>query len=336
MTGKNRLLSAAAVLALALPAVMVASAAAATPSSAPSETRVLATGLEGTSGGTIGPDGALYVPEGTIGVVTRIDTRTGAESTFVSGLPVALIGIGGAIDVAFRGSTAYVLVSNVGPDVGGDQIDGIYRVDGPTSFTVIADIGTWSVEHPPTTAFDLDHGVQFALQPVPGGFLVSDGHHNRVLFVSLFGHVVQLKQFGNTVPTGLEVSGTTAYLAEAGPIPHNPADGKVLAIGLKNPTIRTVASGFSLLTDVEVGPCGVYALSQGDSPGQVPAGSPALPNSGELLLAQKDGTFAVVASGLNLPTSVDFGRDTAYVVTSVGDVLAIDNVAAASGGGCRR
>jgi hypothetical protein len=338
MTIRHRLLSAAAVLALAVPTVLVASAASATPASPPSETRVLASELKGTSGGTIGPDGALYVPEGEIGVVTRIDLRTGARSTFVSGLPPAIIGIGGAIDIAFSGRTAYVLVSNVGADFMGTDTDGIYRVDGPTSFTVIADIGTWSREHPPTTAFDLPSGVQFALQTVPGGFLVTDGHHNRVLGVSLSGRIVQLKQFDNIVPTGLELSGTTVYMAEAGPIPHHPADGKVIAIGLRNPTIHTVASGFSLLTDVEVGPCrGVYALSQGDSPGEVAAGSPALRHSGELLLAQKDGSFAVVASGLDLPTSVDFVGNTAYVVTDLGVVLSISNVSPAwTGSGCRR
>ncbi|MCP2031309.1 glucose/arabinose dehydrogenase [Okibacterium sp. HSC-33S16] len=338
MTIHHRLLSAAAVLALAVPTVMVASSASATPAPTPSETRVLASGLEGTSGGAIGPDGALYVTEGAIGVVTRIDPLTGAQSTFASGLPPAIIDIGGAIDIAFHGRTAYVLVSNVGADFEGTNTDGIYRVDGPSSFTVIADIGTWSREHPPTTAFDLPSGVQFALQSVPGGFLVSDGHHNRVLGVSLSGRILQLKQFDNIVPTGLELSGTTVYMAEAGPIPHNPADGKVIALGLRNPRIHTVASGFSLLTDVEVGPCrGVYALSQGDSPGTVPAGSPALRDSGELLLAQKDGSFAVVAGGLDLPTSVDFVGNTAYVVAGAGEVLVISNVSPAwTSGGCRR
>jgi hypothetical protein len=338
MKMKNRLLSVAAVMAVTVPTVMMATAASAEPTAVLSETRVLTSGLQGASGGAIGPDGALYVPEGTIGTVTRVDTSSGVESTFVSGLPESIIGIGGPIDIVFKGRTAYVLVSNVGPDLGGDQVDGIYRIDGPTSFTVVADLGTWSKDHPPTTAFDLANGVQFAIESVPGGFLVTDGHHNRVLGVTLSGRVVQVKQFDNIVPTGLDVSGTTVYMAEAGPIPHNPADGKVVATGLQNPRIHTVASGISLLTDVEVGPCrGVYALSQGDSPGEVPAGSPALPNSGELVVALHDGTFGVVAGGLNLPTSVDFVGGTAYVVTNPGEVLEITDVgtAAARVGGCR-
>jgi hypothetical protein len=112
-----------------------------------------------------------------------------------------------------------------------------------------------------------------------GGFLVSDGHHNRLLFVDLSGDVTQLVQFDNIVPTGLEIDGPKIDMGEAGPIPHDPADGKVVVARPNDPSPRAVTSGFSLIVDVEAASCGVHALSQGDSPGQVPAGSPAL--SGE-------------------------------------------------------
>ena len=91
------------------------------------------------------------------------------------------------MDVAFIGKTAYVLVTLVGPDVGGDDVVGIYRVDGPDSFTVIADIGAFALANPPSTPFDVPTGLQFALDIYRGGFLVTDGHHNRVLQVTLDG-----------------------------------------------------------------------------------------------------------------------------------------------------
>ena len=106
---------------------------------------LLVTGLEGASGSTIGPGGALYVTEGAAGRISRVDPQTGEITTFASGLPTAIVGIGGAIDVAFIGKTAYVLVTLVGPDVGGSDVVGIYRVDGPDSFTVVADIGEFSL-----------------------------------------------------------------------------------------------------------------------------------------------------------------------------------------------
>src|SRR3954452_3092705 len=58
-------------------------------------------GLEGTIGSTIGPDGALYVPESVLGQITRVDLRTGETSTFADGLPPRIGDLGGAMDVAF-------------------------------------------------------------------------------------------------------------------------------------------------------------------------------------------------------------------------------------------
>ena len=55
------------------------------------------------------------------------------------------------MDVEFIGNTAYVLVTLVGTDVGGNDVVGIYRVDDSDSFTVVADIGAFaggqSTEH---------------------------------------------------------------------------------------------------------------------------------------------------------------------------------------------
>ena len=117
------------------------------PSLAPTTTQLL-TGLEGGSGSTVGPGGALYVTESAAGEISRVDPRTGEITTFASGLPQSIIGIGGTTDVAFIGGTAYALVTVVGPDVGGSDVVGIYRIDGPDSFTVIADIGAFALSHP--------------------------------------------------------------------------------------------------------------------------------------------------------------------------------------------
>ena len=224
----------------------------------------LVTGLEGGSGSTVGPGGALYVPETAAGRISRVDPRTGAVTTFASGLPTSIIGFGGAMDVAFVGDTAYVLVTLVGSEVGGSNKVGIYRVDGPHSFTVVADIGAFSKANPPKTPFDLETGVQYALETYRGGFVVTDGHHNRVLRVTLGGDVTELIGFDNIVPTGLAVRGKTVYMAEAGAAPHLPEDGKIVSFGPKSTTATEVASGARLLVDVEFGRGRtLYALSQG-------------------------------------------------------------------------
>ena len=296
------------------------------PVSAPTAT-LLVTGLASGSGSTVGPGGALFVTEGAAGRVSRVDPKTGEVTTFASGLPPFIIGIGGAMDIAFIGSTAYVLVTLVGPDVGGSDIVGIYRVDGPNSFTVIADIGAFALANPPTTDFFVPTGVQYALEAYRGGFLVTDGHHNRVLRVTLDGQVSELIAFGNTVPTGLAISGNTIYMAEAGPVPHLPQEGNIVAFGPNSSSATRVASGARLLVDVEFGRGRtLYALSQGFFMPGNPEGSPAEPDTGALVGVNSDGTFTTLFEPLDRPTSLELIGNTAYVVTITGEIWRIDDV----------
>jgi hypothetical protein len=322
-------------LAATLIAIIMPSAASARPPCAGATVTQLATGLdsgvESAKGSTVGPDGALYVTEGVAGRISRVDPQTGETTTFASGLPPAIISIGGAfiggaIDVAFIDNVAYALVTLVSPDVGGSNVDGIYRVDGPDSFTVVADIGEFNLANPPPTPFDVPTGLQYALQSYRGGFLVTDGHLNRVLRVTLDGEVGVLIQFDNIVPTGLEVRGNTVYMAEAGPVPFLPQDGKVVSFHPRSPTATEVASGAPLLVDVEFGSANrLYALSQGDWSGG-PPGSPALPNTGSLVKVNGDGTFTVITHPLDRPTSLEFIGNRAYVLTLTGDIWKIDGV----------
>jgi sugar lactone lactonase YvrE len=294
--------------------------------SVPGPAQLLATGLQGASGSTIGPGGELYVTEGAVGRISRIDPTTGEATTFASGLPPSIIGIGGVNDVAFLDETAYALVTLVGPQFGNPDVVGIYRVDGPNSFTIIADIGAFSLANPPNTSIFIDMGMQYSIQTYRGAFLVADGHHNRVLHVTQDGEITEFKTFGNTVPTGLAVSGNTVYMAEAGPVPHLPEDGKVVSFSPGSPTTASVASGARLLVDVEFGRGRtLFALSQGvwDGAGE---GSPAEPNTGSLVGVNEDGSFTPVTTGLDRPTSLEFIGNTAYVVTLTGEVWTIDNV----------
>jgi len=277
-------------------------------------------------GSTIGPDGALYVTEGAAGRISRVDPRTGEKTTFASGLPPAIIGIGGAIDVAFIDNVAYVLVTLVNdPLFPSSDVDGIYRVDGPNSFTVVADIGAFNLANPPTIQFPffIATGLQYALQTYRGGFLVADSHLNRVLRITLDGEISVLIAFDNIVPTGLEVRGNAVYMAEAGPDPHSSQTGKVVSFGPNSPSATEVASGAPLLVDVEFGGGRLYALSHGTFD---PITDGAVPYSGALVKVNGDGTFTDIMDGLNQPTSLEFIGNTAYVVNLTGEIWKIDGV----------
>lgn len=304
---------------------------------AQSSPSLLASGLEGSTGAgsAVGPDGNLYVTQAKAGLISRVDTQSGDVTTFASGLPGAIDGfpIGGVMDIAFIDDTAYALTSLVGPILGGNPNDvaGIYRVDGPNSFTPIADIGQFSLDNPPPP--DIDYfvpiGLQYALEPFRGGFLVTDGHLNRVLYVTLDGDIRILIQFGNTVPTGLTVHGNQIYMAEAGPVPHAPQDGKVVVFGPKSTSATEVASGAPLLVDVEFGRGQtLFAIAQGNFPDPpTDPGSPALPNTGSLVKVNSDGSFTFITEGLNVPTSFEIIQNSAYVVTLAGEVWKVENIA---------
>ena len=291
----------------------------------------LVTGLGGGWGSTIGPGGDLFVPDGRAGAILRINPKTGDYTTYASGLPQLIpeVGIGGISDVAFARGKAYALVTLVDdPLFPTGQVNGIYRIDGPNSFKVIADIGAYNIAHPPTGfPFDVATGVLYAMEPYRDGFLVTDGHFNRVLYVTLDGSITVVRRFNNIVPTGLAVGGHQVYVSQSGPVPHLAEDGKVLSFNSNSPAVKTVASGAPLLIDVEFGRGQtLFALSQGDYSGD-PEGSPALPNTGSLLKVNADGTFSVIAEELDRPTSFEIIGNTAYIITLGGEIWTIDNIA---------
>lgn len=298
----------------------------------PSEKTLLTDGLGVSLGSTIGPGGDLYVPNGSTGSITRVDAGTGQHSTFASGLPPLLagVGIGGVTDVAFIGNTAYALVTIVDDPTlfPTGAVNGIYRIDDATHATVVADIGAFNLAHPPVGIdFFISTGVLYSLHPYRGGFLVTDGHLNRVLHVKLDGAIEIVRSFGDIVPTGLEVKGNQVLMAEAGPVPHLPQNGKIISFSSKSSSITDIASGAPLLVDVEYGRGQtLFGLSQGDGSGG-PDGSPALPNTGSLVRVNDNGSFTIVSDELNQPTSLEIAGNTAYIITLNGEIWTVDNIA---------
>ncbi len=166
-------------------------------------------------------------------------------------------------------------------------------------------------------------GVQYALENVRGGLLVSDGHHNRILKVTDSGAISELATFDNIVPTGMEVFRNQVWLAQAGPVPHLPQDGRIVRLNPKHASPKLVAAGGRLLVDVELGRRGaLYGLSQGVWPVGGPEGSPASPDTGQLLLVHGRG-FTVVARNLDRPTSLEIVGNSAYMVTLDGEVWTV-------------
>ncbi|CCH78343.1 hypothetical protein BN12_2790001 [Nostocoides japonicum T1-X7] len=237
------------------------------------------------------------------------------------------------MDVAFLRGRMYALVTLVGGDIVGgphlgDATVGIYRLERDGTWRVTADIGTWSAAHPPATDFFITTGVQYAMTPYGNGFLVTDGHHNRVLQVGLDGSVRQRVAVADVVPTGLETDGRRVWFTEAGPTPHEPRTGRLLSLG-PGGRVSVQATGARLAVDVEEGPSRrLYLLSQGTWDGPAD-GTPALPDTGHLYAVGQGGHLAAVRDCdgapivLDRPTSLEIVGHTAYVVSFSGDLYRI-------------
>ena len=299
----------------------------------PISSKVLTDELLVPTGSTIGPGGDLFVTESVTGSIWRINTKTGEKSLYASDLPKMnpLIGLGGVMDVVFIGDTGYALTTLVDPIFGNaDAVSGIYKINPDGSHEILANLGAFSMENLPSGFFiAVPTGVQYSIEVYQGGFLVADGHHNRILHVTKDGVISEFKAFGNIVPTGLEVSGNTVYMAEAGPSPHMPEDGRVVSFNSSTSEVSEVAAGARLLVDVEINRGRtMFALSQGVWEGDpdTEAGKPALPNTGSLVKVNADGSFSTVLEGLNLPSSMEFKGNSAYIITLAGEVIEVDNV----------
>jgi hypothetical protein len=322
-------------VALVLPSSQVQ---AETPSkAAPTVTVLNDTALSGYgSGSAIGPDGALYVTNGIKGTLLRVNPRTGAAKVVGRGLPPRFIDIGAAMDVAFIGDRAYVLVSVAGVSVGGpDDVMGIYRLKRDGTFSVFADLGTWSTEHPPKDPdWFVSEGVHYSMEVWRKGFLVTDAHLARVIRIDRTGRIRELVGFGSTdrVPLGLEVADGKVFLSTAGPIPHVPSTAKINVVR-PNGSVKVVgkwsadyAGNRGLPLDVEHDQGQLYGLLQGHwnlEPTPENEGFPAAPNTGEIVAVDPDGTFRTVVKRLDRPTSLELVDGVGYVVTFGGEILRV-------------
>ena len=102
--------------------------------------------------------------------------------------------------------------------------------------------------------------------------------------------------------------------------------GKIVAIDAKRGAVTDIAGPAPLVVDVERGRGQtMFGLAQGTHSAGDP-GSPADPNTGELLRVDNNGGFSIVANELDRPTSLEIIGTTAYVVTLGGDIWKIDNI----------
>ena len=199
-------------------------------------------------------------------------------TTYATGLPTKgfATDIGGPVDVVFLARTAQRLVTLVSGEIFGgtvappDDKNGIYRLERDGSFTLVADIGGWLGRQPAEPAFFVEHGAkEYAMEGYHGGFLVTDGHHNRVSAVgaqnALINQVADLREKEHR-RRRLEVTRGWVFITQPRPIPHEPEASESCRSASEIATHRELPAGRACLStsSSEWGGGGkLYALSQG-------------------------------------------------------------------------
>jgi hypothetical protein len=288
-------------------------------------------------------DDAFVVNNGYTGRISRVDPETGARTTVADGIPSgANPELGdqvGAADVAFLNDDLYLLLTHGGEEWGfPDTPTGIYQVEDDGDLTLVADIGEFNRDNPVDaitsgTQVDIEPGGNpYAMIVRGSSFYVSDGNHNRLMRVSTNGDITEITEFpDHPVSTGIA---TTAdgpfYVGYLGKGPFFPADGKVVSVDSASGAITELASGASMITDVQEGPGGaLFALQFNDT---VEAGDALFaPGTGKVLTVNPDGTMSPLIVGLSFTTAMEYDADadTMYIANAgimpAGQIIKVEN-----------
>ena len=305
-----------------------------------------ATGFNNPRGLKFGPDGMLYVAEGgtgggnstvgqceqvpapvgpysgaaTGGRISRVDSN-GVRTTVTDQFPSSQTSenlVSGVADVAFIGDTLYAITAGSGCSHGVPNTDnGIFRVGGDGSITLVADLSAFQkahpVAHPEADDFEPD-GTWYSMVAVRGSLYAVEPNHGELDRITTGGAISRVADIsasqGHIVPTSVAYHGVF-YVGNLNTFPITPGASKILQI-TPGGSVSTVATGLTMITGVAFDSRGrMYVLEN-----TVTAGFPT-PGEGEIVRIT-GGKKDVIVSGLALPTGMTFGPDGALYVSNLG------------------
>jgi hypothetical protein len=310
-----------------------------------------ASGFNNPRGLKFGPDGVLYVAEGgpggsnstigqceqaagppagpgpytgspTGGRISKVvdGVRVTVNDKFASSQTSEAFGflVSGVADVAFIGNTLYALVGGGGCSHGVlNHPNGIYRVDGNNTPTLIADLGAYQmshpVAHPEADDFEPD-GTWYSMVAVRGSLYAVEPNHGELDKITPSGAISRVADIsasqGHIVPTSVASHGVF-YIGNLNTFPITPGSSKILQV-TPGGQVHTVATGLTTVLGVAFDDRGrMYVLENTVTPGFPD------PGHGDIVRIS-GGRKEVIVSGLALPTAMTFGPDGALYVSNLG------------------
>jgi hypothetical protein len=285
--------------------------------------RVVAGGLVNPRGFAFDRDGGIVVAlagrvGGTAGVAAIV---AGCPRTLVEGVPTSQVVFAapvGVADVAFLNGDLYALVA--GGDIDrGAAVNGLYRVEADGELALVADVSSFIRDNPVAAVpgdYDTD-GQPYAMLPDGDGFLITEGNSNQLLRATLDGGVTRIADLsrGHPIPTGIAPAPDGGvYVGYFSVAPYDEGTTKVVRVA-RDGTVTDVWTGLSLIMALAVDAAGgLYALEMatgyGDDGGDIG------PGTGRLVRQTAPDGLEVVATGLSLPSAMEFGPDGALYVAS--------------------
>lgn len=314
-----------------------------TPTSMTSDGSALTVVLDGVTnprGFAWGPDGTLYLALAGSGgdarfpivegytVVTGLTSSVvtvddGCATPLVQGLVSSLweeMGwLWGAMDVAVLDGDLYILLSGAGPTWGSPSArSGVFRHNDDGTLTLVADISTWLVSHPPAFVPPdyASDGSLFDLEATSDALLVSEAVGGQIIRVTPEGEMSTLADLSeqHPVPTGIAVDADdNAYVTFETTPPYADGSTKVVKI-TPDGTVSDVWTGLTRVADLAFGPDGMlYAAELStDNTESFPF---VQPHTGRIVRQSGPDTMDVIAEGLDFPVGLGFDADGALYVS---------------------
>jgi hypothetical protein len=342
------------VLAVAVVAFTAAAGAIAGGGHGHGDVTVIATGLEGPRGLTVGPDGNVYVAEaGTAGDLTtagppplctqvpvpigletgdftsrisRID-RHGNRTTVADNLPSSKSSdasgglVSGVADVKFLEGRLYTLMAGAGCSHGlRGTVNSLLRVNGNGTTMQVADLSAFQqynpVANPEPDDFE-PYGTWYSMVASSGALYAVEPNHGEVDRITPWGSVSRVVDVSASYGHVVPTSlseNGNFYFGNLGLFPIVPSSSNIWKL-TPSGNLKVVATGLTTVLGTAWNDGKLYALESMTAP-EFP--SPAEVGTGMVVRVERDGTLTPVVTGLSFPSAMTFGPDGDLFISNFG------------------